>query len=151
MALMHPITKAYLLMMREGIDQMLAEDSDTLGTNEYQMELTHKRTHENFITADIAMWDTHKGDGEDQRDLPFNVPGFCVPTEIAKIIPQHWDKVRKAFDKYGPAICPNCGGNTEPYAVENDLHTHWCEFCAVGLILKDDQWVSLEEAEKDNP
>ena len=150
MALMHPITKAYLLMMREGIDQMLKEDSDTLGTSEYQMELAHKQDHKGMITADIAMWDTNLTAEEARqakRDVPYNVPGFCVPMEIAKIIPQHWDKVREAFDKHADHICPNCAADLEPYPVENDPHTHWCEMCAVGHILHQGRWVSLEEVE----
>ena len=81
MALMHPITKAYLLMMREGIDQKLKEDSDTLGTSEYQMELAHKQDHKGMITADIAMWDTNLTDGLVLKKWSRNTdqfrPGVC--------------------------------------------------------------------------
>ena len=47
-------------------------------------------------------------------------------------------------------ISPNCGWPLEPYPVDNDVHTHWCDGCHQGLILKDDKWVSIEETEKSN-
>jgi RNase P subunit RPR2 len=44
-------------------------------------------------------------------------------------------------------ICPNCGEELEEYAVENDIHTHWCKECYTGLILEDDKWITIEEKE----
>ena len=46
-------------------------------------------------------------------------------------------------------ICPKCASDLEPYGLP-DVHTHWCEDCGHGLILKDHRWISIEEAERLN-
>jgi|APSaa5957512535_1039671.scaffolds.fasta_scaffold89795_1 hypothetical protein len=43
-------------------------------------------------------------------------------------------------------ICPECADDLEIYP-QPDIHTHWCEQCGVGFILKDNKWISIEEAE----
>ena len=51
-------------------------------------------------------------------------------------------------------ICPICAADLSKYPLENDVHTHWCEECSTGLILKiengNDRWITLEEAWGEN-
>jgi hypothetical protein len=46
-------------------------------------------------------------------------------------------------------ICPDCGAELEKYPeVEfDDMHTHFCYECSLGLILNNDEWISIEEWE----
>ena len=45
-------------------------------------------------------------------------------------------------------ICPDCGAELEKYGVEcEDMFTHFCYECNMGLILNNDKWISVEEWE----
>jgi len=138
--MMNPITRAYLVMIRDGINQMIGLDSDTLGTNEYQLKLTHKQTKKGKISADVDVFDTHAV----SQIKPFNVSGAMVPFEIIKATPMPgWDAVFEAFDAQKNLMCPECGHNLESM----DDHGHWCSWCKMGFTLKDGAWVVLDEAE----
>jgi hypothetical protein len=39
-------------------------------------------------------------------------------------------------------ICPDCAANVTLYP-QPDIHTHWCESCNHGLIMKDNEWITL--------